>query len=72
MAWDADKSKGDTVKSADWDAMVTDQKDHSSRHGQGGSDKVLIIGDSNTYVEVDPTNEKIVLFVGGTKVKEWS
>ena len=34
MAWDDTKSKGDIVKSADWNAMVTDQKSRIASLGK--------------------------------------
>lgn len=30
------------------------------------------IGDENTYIEVDTVNNKVVIFVNGVKVVEWS
>ena len=45
MAWDAPpKVPGDTLLSADWNTMVTDQKGHKSRHENTGSDEISVAG----------------------------
>lgn len=51
MAWDDNKSAGDPINSDDWDAMVTDQKSHGSRHESGGSDEISVAGLSGQLVD---------------------
>ena len=66
MAWDTDKSAGDLIESDDWDAMVAAVKTAGSNYAA-----VSLLGSGNTYLKVDATNNKIQVYIAGTKVAEF-
>ncbi len=69
MTWDETKDTNQTrpnvpdkekITSADWNDMVTDQKDHSTRHESGGVDELSVEGLSGVLSDPQPPNEEAV------------
>lgn len=69
MTWDETKDTNQTrpnvpdkekITSADWNAMVTDQKGHSTRHESGGIDELSVDGLSGVLSEPQPPDEEAV------------
>jgi len=70
IAWDDNKSKGDIIKSDDWDAMVSDQKGRTklfSTDEGTGSDCTDGDGDSGRVFTLSNTKltAKVQVFVEG-------
>lgn len=69
MAWDDDKSAGDTILSADWDAMVADQKTRAAiTSGSGApSSTPTMIG----AFYIDTTNRRTYIAHGTSSSADW-
>lgn len=64
MVWDDNKEPKDELTSDEWDAHVTDQKNHSGRHESGGSDEITVTGLSGDLADPqDPKQEAVDDFV---------
>jgi len=83
MAWDESKETNQTrpnvpdkekITSADWNAMVQDQKNHRTRHESGGVDELVVEGLSGELADPQPPREDIVndvvdaLLIAGDKL----
>lgn len=74
MTWDDSKETFRTrpdvpadekLTSSEWNAHVTDQKDHSARHENGGTDEITVTGLSGDLADPqDPKQEAVEDFVG--------
>ena len=69
MAWNDIKIAMDDFLSADWNAMVTDQKTRAIRTSAAGAPSSAPgnIGD----IYIDTTNSKIYLAVGTSAASDW-
>jgi len=76
LVWDASKSPGDLITSSDWNDMVSDQKNHSSRHSDGGSDELDAAdlagssGTSGQLLQTDGSAASWVDFSSGASVSD--
>ena len=60
MAWDDDKTTGDELTANEWDTHVSDQKNHSGRHEDGGADELVVDGLSGVLSDPQPPIEEDV------------
>jgi len=69
MAWDDTKTTFQTrpdvpddeqLKSSEWNNHVTDQKDHSARHEDGGSDEISVAGLSGVLADAQTPQTEAV------------
>jgi hypothetical protein len=64
--WDSDFATGDELTADEWDQHVTDQKNHSARHEDGGTDELDVSGLSGVLSDAQtPQTEAVEDIVDG-------
>ena len=69
MAWDDTKIANDNFLSAEWNAMVTDQKTRSIRTVQAGAPSSAPSNVGDIYI--DSTNNKMYIAMGILASTDW-